>query len=255
MLLVALLTFLLWTGATWALEGRIETLLRPEAATDRAVYTVVANLLIGILGTLLVLRWFGDAAGMAPGGSGFSPVARSAFWTAIGIGLGLAFYWFQGAPSKNPVVILNAFAQVFTVSAAEVLVCWALLARTVEAALSSKGQVVAISVASVVASILFGAYHFAHSSPFNTVTMVAFLSVVGLFTSAFFFASRDVAATTVFHNFLGTFGVVQTLRASGNLASFEQLQLPLFVTAVVTAVVLGAGYYCLGTTSGPKVVR
>ena len=38
-----------WAAATWVLEGRIRTLLRPEAAFDRALYALVANLLIGTL--------------------------------------------------------------------------------------------------------------------------------------------------------------------------------------------------------------
>ena len=35
--------------------------------------------------------------------------------------------------------------------------------------------------------------------------------------SAHFFLSRDIYATIVFHNFLGVFGVVQALAASGRL--------------------------------------
>jgi hypothetical protein len=239
---IGLLTFLLWTAATWALEGRIQTLLRPDATIDRAIYALVANLLIGILGTILVLRWFRDVGGMDPAKSGFNTVARSIVWIPIGVLLGLAFYWLQGAPSTHPIVILNAFAQVFIVSAAEVLVCWALLERCVEAAMATKGKIAALAVASVVASVLFGVYHFAHSAPFNTAAMVALLSVVGLVTSVFFFVSREAIATIVFHNFLGTFGVVQALKASGSLSSFEQPQPPLLITALVTVLVLAGGH-------------
>jgi membrane protease YdiL (CAAX protease family) len=35
-------------------------------------------------------------------------------------------------------------------------------------------------VASIVASVLFGVYHFAHSAPFNEVRMVLFLAGIGL---------------------------------------------------------------------------
>ena len=35
--LVALGTYATWTAITWLLEGRIQTLLRPEAVTDRLV--------------------------------------------------------------------------------------------------------------------------------------------------------------------------------------------------------------------------
>jgi hypothetical protein len=92
--------------------------------------------------------------------------------------------------------------------------------------------------AALVASVLFGLYHFAHSAPFNTVEMVALLTVVGLVTSAFFFVARDVYATIVFHNFLGMFGVVQALSASGRLEAFTAVQAPLVVMALATVAVL-----------------
>jgi hypothetical protein len=99
--------------------------------------------------------------------------------------------------------------------------------------------------AGVLASVLFGAYHVAHSAPFNTIQMVSLLSVVGLVTSAFFFVSRDIAGTIVFHNFLGTFGVVQALSAANALSSLEQLQSPLIVTAAIAAGFVATGYLVL----------
>ncbi len=90
-----------------------------------------------------------------------------------------------------------------------------------------------------------GVYHYAHSAPFNTTQMVLLLSVVGLVTSAFFFVSRDIAGTIVFHNFLGTFGVVQALSAANALSSFEWLQPALILTALITAGFLAAGYNVL----------
>ena len=51
--------------------------------------------------------------------------------------------------------------------------------------------------------------------------MVALLTGVGFVTSAFFFLSRDIYATIVFHNFLGVFGVAQALAASGRLETLD----------------------------------
>ncbi len=92
-------------------------------------------------------------------------------------------------------------------------------------------------MAAVIASVLFGVYHFAHSPPFNTAGSVVLLTVIGLVTSAFF-VSRDVYGTIAFHNFLGIFGVIRALKASGNLMNFERPVIPLFVTAVVAIAVL-----------------
>lgn len=59
------------------------------------------------------------------------------------------------------------------------------------------------------------------------------LTVIGLVTSVFFFVSRDVYGTIVFHNFLGIFGVIQALERSGNLGGFQSPVIPLWVMALV----------------------
>jgi hypothetical protein len=47
--------FAVWMLATYLLEGRVGTFLKPDA-TSRFVYTVVANVLIGTVGAALVIR-------------------------------------------------------------------------------------------------------------------------------------------------------------------------------------------------------
>ena len=246
----AIMFYVVWTAATWFFEGRIQTLLRPEATDDRIAYAFVVNLLIGVAGSIAWLRHWKRREALDTAQAGFGTGARAALGVTAGLILGLAAYMFQGAPSLNPAVVVNAYAQVFVVSAAEVLVCWALVAAAAAALMRRTGRAVAIVLASVLASALFGAYHFAHSAPFNTLQMVLLLSVVGLFTSAFFFLSRDIAGTIVFHNFLGTFGVVQALSAANALSSLEQLEPPLIVTAVIAAGFLAAGYAVLRRASG-----
>lgn len=226
-----------WTLATWLLEGRIETFNRPDAVADRLIYTLVANLLFGIIGAMVLLRWLLSAAGSEWKIAGFGSLGRTAIWVPFGGALSVALFFAQGAPSTDAIVVLNAFAQVFVVSTAEVLVCWSVVAG-VMALVIERSRWIAFPIAGIVASVLFGIYHFAHSAPFNTVSMVIFLGVIGLLTSAFFFASHDVYATVVFHNFLGVFGVVQAVVAQDNLAAFETLQAPLIGTALITLLVL-----------------
>ena len=217
--------WLLWTLTTWWLEGRIGTFRRPDAVTDRLIYTVVVNIVIGVVGTAFLLRHLlgGNAARMKQ--VGFGPLRRTAIWAPVGLALGLGLYFGQGAPSTEPVVVLNAYAQVFVVSMAEVVVCWALVGGMVALEIGGS-RWTSIPLAVVVASLLFGIYHFAHSAPFNAVGMVVFLSVIGLVTSAFFFLSRDVYATILFHNFLGVFGVIQALAAAQNISTSKHRRCP-----------------------------
>lgn len=130
-------------------------------------------------------------------------------------------------------------------SIAEILVCWAVLGSVSQALLQNRGRWVSVTLAAIIASVFFGAYHFGHSPPFNTVPTVVFLSVIGLVTSVFFFVSKDVYGTIAFHNFLGIFGVIRVLEASGNLSAFETPILSLWIMAVVAVALLIAAHVLL----------
>jgi hypothetical protein len=238
-LTLALALYLLWVLATYLLEGRVFTFRRPEATGARLIYALVANILIGTIGSTLVIRYLSRTGEISAQQAGFRGLGHAAVAVAVGVALGFAFYALRGAPSLDPMVILNAYAQVLVVTVAEVLVCWAVVGSLVESLLrDDRGRWVSVIVAAIIASVLFGVYHFAHSPPFNTVGLVVLLTVIGLVTSVFFFVSKDVYGTIAFHNFLGIIGVIQALDASGNLASFARPVIPLLAMAVVAIAVL-----------------
>jgi hypothetical protein len=247
--------YLVWILATYLLEGRIHTLLRPEAMGARLSYALVANVLIGIGGSALVIRFMSRAGTVSTQQAGFRGLGHAFAAVVIGMVLGFAFYALQGAPSWNPVVLINAYAQVLVGSIAEVLVCWAVIGALSQSVLQEgRGGWVSLILAAVIASAFFGVYHFAHSPPFNQVPVVVFLSVIGLVTSVFFFLSRDVYGTITFHNFLGILGVIRALDASGNLSAFERPIVPLLVMAVVAIALLIAAHV-LWLSSGPAPMR
>jgi hypothetical protein len=231
--------------ATYLLEGRILTLQRPEATGVRLAYALVANMLIGIGGSVLVVRALSSMGTISPRRAGFQGLTHAALTIVVGAALGFGFYAVQGPPTFEPVISLNAYAQVLVVSVAEVLVCWAVVGSVSESLLRGKGGWTSTILAGLIASVLFGVYHFAHSPPFNTMGFVFLLTAVGLVTSVFFFVSRDVYGTIAFHNFLGIFGVIQALESSGTLESFERPVIPLLVIAVVTIALLVATHILL----------
>lgn len=232
--------YVVWVLLTWFLEGRILTLMRPDAAVDRVVYVVVANLLIGIVVAAWLVGRFLRYGVTTRRRLGSRRPVRAVLAASLGLGAGLFLYVVQGPPTMDPVVVLNGYAQVFAVSAAEVVVCWVVVGGAVEAVARGRGRFVGPVAGAVAASVLFGVYHFAHSPPFNTVSMVTLLTLVGLVTSLFYFGVRDIYGTVLFHNFLGTFGVLGALEASGNLNSFTELQPALLGTAAVAALLLVA---------------
>ncbi len=229
-----------WTVVTWLLEGRIQTLLRPEATVDRVVYTGVANVLVGTVLALWLIRAFVSSGFVTGRELGFQSRSRTLGTAGVAGVLGLGAYLLQRPPSTDPVVVVNAFAQVLPVSIAEVVVCWVVVGGSVAALVRHRGlsEWVADGTALVVASVLFGVYHFAHSPPFNTVGMVGVLTLVSVGTGLFYFVGGSVYGALVFHNFLALFGVATALAEAGQIGTYREPVVPLLVTALVALIVL-----------------
>jgi hypothetical protein len=253
-LTLAIGLYLLWVLVTYLLEARIHTFQRPEAMGARLFYALVANIIIGIGGSALVVSLLSRAGTISTQQAGFRGLGHAAVVVVIGVVLGFAIYVLQGAPSLNLVVLINAYAQVLVTSIAEVLVCWTVIGSVSQTLLQGRGRWASVILAALIASALFGIYHFAHSPPFNTIPLVVFLSVIGLVTSVFFFISRDIYGTIALHNFQGIFGVIGALKASDNLAVFERPILPLIVMAVV-AIALLIAVHVLWLNSGTARLR
>ena len=152
---LAMALFIVWLAATWLLEGRIETLLRPEAAVDRAVYAIVANVAIGIIAAMAVLRSLIRSEYLTRRDAGFGAGTPSPLGLLTALALGASLYLLQGVPSLDAIILANAFAQVLVVSTAEVVVIWSVVAATIEAALGGRGIMPRVA-ACLAASLLFG---------------------------------------------------------------------------------------------------
>lgn len=237
---VAVGAYAVWTATTWLLEGRIQTLLRPEATVDRVVYTGVANVLVGTILALWLVREFVASGFVSRRELGFQSLPRTIGAVLVAGVLGIAVYLLQQPPSTDPVVVVNAFAQVLPVSIAELVICWIVVGGSVAALLRHRGvgNRLADGVALVVASALFGVYHFAHSPPFNTPEMVGLLTLVSVGTGLFYFVGHSVYGALVFHNFLALFGVTTALLEADQLGTYQEFVAPLLVTAVVAAAIL-----------------
>ena len=126
----------------------------------------------------------------------------------------------------------------FAVSIAEIVVCWAVIGTSFESlanrkAASNNSKAIPILIGAVVASVLFGVYHFAHSPPFNEVNMVLFLMIPAIAPSGLYFLGRDIYAAIIIQNFRGIFGVMQTI----DIQAYRQ---PLFQMYILTIPAIAA---------------
>jgi hypothetical protein len=238
--------FVAWSLATYLLEGRVLTFARPDALADRAAYALIANLLIGIGGSALLLRWLVARSALSPEELGLRSARRTFFSIALastlGAGILLPVVWSSASEASSPVsgiLLANSFAQVLVVSIAEVLVCWAVLGTAIGyASAGTVSRAAPRVIAWLGAAAAFGVYHFAHSPPFDTLEMVGFLTLVGLATGAFYFTVRELYGTIVFHHLLAFKGVTSALAGAGPAALTAQIQPSIALTAVAAIVAL-----------------
>ena len=86
--ILAIGLYLLWVLATYLLEGRILTLQRPEAAGARLLYALVANILIGIGGSVLVVRFLSNSGEISTRQAGFRGYGHAAVAVVVGVMFG-----------------------------------------------------------------------------------------------------------------------------------------------------------------------
>jgi hypothetical protein len=150
-------------------------LQRLEDIGARLNYALVANVLIGTGGSALVIRSLSSSDQILTRQAGFRGLPHALVAVMIGGTLGFALYVLQVVPTLNSVVLLNAYAQV--------LVCWAVVGSVAEAMLrDGRGRWVSVILAASITSVLFGVYHFAHSTPIDpnlTLTRTQHPAIVG----------------------------------------------------------------------------
>lgn len=199
---------------------------------------MVANLGIGIVGAMTILRVILHRRYLRREEAGFGSPTRTGIAVASGLVLGLAFYTLSGGPTSDPIVLMNAFAQVLVVSAAEVIVCWVVVGTVFEAAFRDLGRFDCGWIGRGGCKCPLRCLSLLAQSAVQHGRDGCIPSVIGLVTSLFFFLSRDVYGTVVFHNFLGVLGVANALAAEGKLQAMTELQPWLLATAATTVLVL-----------------
>jgi membrane protease YdiL (CAAX protease family) len=230
LVIIAILIYLAWISTTYLLEGRVN-LLQKNDPLGRLEYIVIANIAIGIIIPLIVLR-FAIMAGMLSAKQiGFRSMINTVILTAIAAIAGLILFFVQGPASLNPIAIINVFLQTLPTSIAEVIVCWVFVGTSIELLANDRlGKKIALMLGLAVSVILFGLYHFAHSEPFNQPQIVVFLMLPGVLTGIVYFFGRNLYAAMVFHNFQALFGVL----AAAPLSQMLQIQPPVILLASVS---------------------
>lgn len=264
LILISISVYVVWTFATYILEGRVNLLQRVEPIS-RIEYAVIANILVGTIFAFMILRSSLRANFVTSKQLGFQSLRSIPILVAIAIAIGFVLFLTSSpaAESTNAIVIANMFAQTLPTSIAEVVVCWAVVGTVFESLVRSKMRgkddlnskkgailhldgiairrrkvttvsLLSLIVGGIMSIVLFGVYHFAHSPPFNQLHMVLFLMIPAILTSVFYFIGREIYSTITIHNFLALIGVLGGI----DITALTQPHYPIMIIALVSIVVL-----------------
>jgi len=207
---LAIFLYLLWMVATFLFEGNINT-MNSGSGIQRLLYATIVNIFLGTIIAGLLVQ-FGIKRGLfSKAVIGLSSLKRTILMICLAIGGSLLIFFLQGFPSTHPMVLLNGFAQVFPTTVAEVFICWVVIGSAGNAVFEDIQSNFSTVLLIMISSVVFGVYHFAHSTPFNTWSMVWFLTIIGLLTSLFFYLGRNLFSTIIFHNMMATNGVLASI--------------------------------------------
>ena len=229
--------YLMWLLATWLFEKRVNLFTRYDPA-GRALYALLANVAIGT-----VIAGVGARATLRAG----QPVPWRtrplllALTAAVG---GLVVTRAAPPAAREPLVLVNAFAQILPTSIAEVVVCWLLVGGAAREAAKRLGPVPATLIAVVVADVFFAVYHVAHSPPFDRPEMMAFLAIPGAVTGVLVFVVRDRAVAILGQNLFAMIGITR----SADVGVFRHP----FVWAYAVAIVAALAAFLALRPAGPR---
>jgi hypothetical protein len=196
LLVIPFTIYAAWLLETFLLIGSLHTFERSDP-TGIFLYTIIACIITGIGAPLLYIRTTFISGAVNMFHIGFrSP--RYTFLTCIltcsfGYGIVILFNPF----GADRLAFLNAFVLLLPGAIASVMVCWVLMGTHVQAFVRNGGAIISISIGIMVTAVLFGMTTFAYF-PEVLQQGALFTSVgIGIIAAFFFFAVREVYATTI----------------------------------------------------------
>jgi hypothetical protein len=204
LLVIPIAIYAAWLLEIFLLEGNIHLFGRFNPI-GIFLYTIIACILTGIVGPFLCIRtgFINGAVNMFQIGfrSFRRTVINCALTGSIGYGALLLFNPF----GADRFAFFNAFLLMLPSVIASVMICWVLAGTHIQAYVRPGGALISTSVGIMVTTALYCMATFAFFP--SDVQQEAFFSsmVVGIFAALFFFAVRDVYATSLAVGFYSVF--------------------------------------------------
>lgn len=197
LLVIPFAVYAAWVLEIFLLAGSVSVFVRFNP-TGIILYTVIACILTGLIAPLVCLRtaFLSGAVNMFQ--IGFRSLRRTffaSFLTCVGIYGAILFFNPFGT---DRLAFANAFILLLPTAISSVMMCWVLMGTHVQAFVRGGGALISLSVGISVTTVLYGIAMVSAVS--SSVDQRFFLSLVslGIIAAFFFFAVRDIYATSLF---------------------------------------------------------
>ena len=185
-----------WLLETFLLEGSMHTFERFDPP-GIFLYTIIACIITGIVAPLLCIRNTFISGDVNMFQIGFRSLRRTLLACVLTCSIGCAAVILFNPFWTDRFAFLNAFILLLPGAIASVMICWVLLGTHVQAFVRSGGAVISISVGILVTAVLFGMTTFAYFPAILQQDVLFSSGIVGIIAAIFFFAVRDVYATSL----------------------------------------------------------
>jgi hypothetical protein len=196
LLVIPFAVYTAWMLETFLLEGSTNLFVRFDPA-GLFLYTIIACIVTGMILPLLCIRkaFISGAVNMFQ--IGFRSFRRTilagVLTCIIGYGAVIIFSPF----GTDRLMFANAFLLLLPGAIASVMICFVLIGTHIQAYVRSGGALLSLSLGTMVTAMLFGMTSFAYFPAVMVKDTVIVLIGVGIIAGLFFFAVRDVYATTI----------------------------------------------------------
>ncbi|MDP2797927.1 MAG: hypothetical protein Q8N94_10525 [Methanoregula sp.] len=211
-----------WMIVTALFEGDLRLFLSADPR-GIIVYTVFACIITGMILPVYCIRESFITGAVNMFQIGFWPVRRTFYACALTTFFGYMAMRLFSPFGTDTSAFGYAFLLLLPTAIASVMVCWVLLGTHVQAFVRGGGTVISISAGSLITAWLFCITSFVHSPPVHLQPALAGFLVLGLAAAVFFFAIRDVYATSIFVAFGLTFVMADRIGVSGMQAAIPVL--------------------------------
>jgi hypothetical protein len=196
LLVIPFAVYSAWMLETFLLEGSTHLFVRFDPA-GLFLYTIIACIITGMILPLLCIR-----KAFVTGAVNMFQIGFRSFRRTILAGVLTCIIGYGGVIIFSPfgadrLMFANAFLLLLPGATASVMICFVLIGTHIQAFVRSGGALRSLSLGILVTAILFGITIFAYFPAVMVKDTVFVVVGVGIMAGLFFFAVRDVYATTI----------------------------------------------------------